>query len=51
MERTNTPKGWIFLIASKEKTYLHVSKPMDIPRDELDGEIMNWIHRNKKLTI
>lgn len=51
LERTRTDKGWVFLISNQSKTYVHVDNIPFATREELDGRIEDWVHRNKKLTI
>jgi hypothetical protein len=51
VERTRNDHGWSFLISNDEVTYLHVDGVYYETKEELDKGALNWIHRNKKLTI
>jgi hypothetical protein len=51
VERTRNDHGWSFLISNDEVTYLHVDGAHYETKEELDRGALDWIHRNKKLTI
>ena len=51
VERTRNDKGWSFLLSNDEVTYLHVDGTYYETKEELDKGALDWIHRNKKLTI
>ena len=51
VERTRNDNGWSFLISNDEVTYLHVDGAYYETKEELDKGALDWIHRNKKLTI